>query len=112
MTPLKTMDYAFVVNDKKIKAQGFKRGDVVLVTGLKVVPAKRDDPYLQRVLIHVIKVNSETGEHYLPSEKNEHLIYFVDPRSFEKLGESKQEFYSRALEDQYAGSNRHGHLAV
>lgn len=102
---IKSMDYAYIRNDKQVKEVGLSRGDVVLVTGVKVAPIKKDDPYLQRVFVHVVKVNEDDGYHFIPSEGNDHKIVLMDPRSLDKLGEEGQEFYKECLTKQYESSD-------
>lgn len=99
---IKPMDYCLVVNDKTMKGSGLFRGDAVLVTGLKVAPVSKKDPYLQRIYAHVIKV-AQDGHHFVPSEDNDNMIYLVDPRNLEKLPEDDQTFLGGKLVAQYNG---------
>lgn len=100
MTPIKALDYAFVVNDKKMKGSGLVRGDLLMVTATKVAPVKKSDPYLQRVYVLAIKVVD--GEHQVPGEGNDYLQYMVDPRNLEKANEKTAKDMQVALEAQYA----------
>lgn len=93
------MDYATIVSDKKLKGSGLERGQEVLVTGVKPVPASKKDPYLQRILAHVIKIVD--GEHQIPSEKNDYLAYLLDPRSLEKVSDERKSELEEALRKQY-----------
>ena len=93
-------DYVYIVNDKKLKGSGLDRGDVVYVTGTKVAPVSAKDPYLQRVYIHCIFVK-HNGEHLVPKEDNDHVLYLIDPRNVEPLDEEGTEFYRQKLKEQY-----------
>lgn len=73
-------NYYTITSDKKLKGSGLRRGDYVLVTNLKVVPIKKDDPYLQRVYAVVLKVEPD-GTHLVPGDLNDYSIYLVDPRN-------------------------------
>lgn len=88
MTPLRVMDYCKVVSDKKLKGSGLQRGDRVLITSVKPVPAKKSDPYLQRLVVVVLKVEEE--QVLVPKDGNEHKAYLVDPRNLEKVPEEER----------------------
>jgi hypothetical protein len=74
-------------------------GDVVLVTGTTLVPATHKDPYLQRTLTTVIKVEGETL--LMPKEDNEHMAYLVDPRSLEKVNDEDAKRYNDNIGKQF-----------
>lgn len=97
---IKSLDYAYIINDKDLKHVGLNRGQLVLVTGLKPAPIKKDDPYLQRIFAHIIPVDKD-GLHHIPKEDNDNMIYLVDPRSLEKVNEKTQEELEEALRHQY-----------
>ena len=82
--------YCSVSSRKGLKGSTLEAGDYVYVTDLRVAPVKKDDPYLQRVFVMVVKVDSTTGYHEIPDNKmgensNEHKIYMVDPRKLSVL---------------------------
>ena len=99
MEIIKSMDYCRVITAKKMKGSGLEQGDVVLVTGTKVVPAKKTDPYLQRIYVFVIRVLE--GDHQIPSEKNGYKAWLVDPRNLEKLPLEETEQFKDSFEKQY-----------
>ena len=78
---IKVMDFCRVVSDKKLKGSGLVRGDIVVVAGVDNVPASRQDPYLLRTVVRVLRVVD--GEIQYPKEGNENKIYLIDPRSVE-----------------------------
>jgi hypothetical protein len=89
MEAINVMDYGVVVSKKKLKETGaevgnyLSPGDLVLVAAKEFVPFSAADPYLQRMYVSVIKVVD--GEHQLPNEKNDYLVFKIDPRSLEKV---------------------------
>lgn len=95
--PLKSGDYVRVVSKKGLDGSGLKVGDHLLIAGLKVLPEKRSDPYLQRTYSMCLRV--EDGVHLLPSEDNEEKIILVDPRKLELLPEEITEVYKKNLEN-------------
>ena len=100
---IKTMDYCWVTNDKKMKGSGLKRGDMLLVTGTRVAPATNRDPYLQRIFVVAVKVVD--GLLLMPKDDNEHKAYLVDPRNLSKVPDNLQKFMQEAAEKQYAPAN-------
>jgi hypothetical protein len=102
MAKIQSMDYVFIVNDKKLKGSGLKRGDVMLVTGTKQVPASAKDEYLTRDILVLIKVDSN-GTHFIPKSGTDDKAYLVDPRNVEKLDDSSSKIYSDFLRLQYGG---------
>jgi hypothetical protein len=98
MKTLNTMDFARVINDKKLKGTGLSRGDTVMVMGTKPVLAKKGDPYLFRTLMVVAKYLE--GIVQVPGEGNDHKGYLVDPRSLEKVSDNEQEEYTKTISKQ------------
>lgn len=80
------------VTTNKIKESGLVAGDVVMVAGTKVLPEKRNDPYLQRIYTIVFKF--EEGSLPLPKDDNDVMSYLVDPRNLEKVNEEDYKKYS------------------
>lgn len=93
------MDFAIVVNDKKMKGSGLSRGDMVMITGLKPAPVKKSDPYLQRIFVVSVKVDE--GKPLVPKDGNDYKAYLIDPRNLEKLPEDKQEQLKEDLKHLY-----------
>jgi hypothetical protein len=105
MTKIQPMNYVFIVNDKKLKGSGLNRGDIMMVTGIKPVPASSKDPYLNRDILVVVKVDSNTGEHLIPTEGKDHKAYLIDPRNVEILDDASSKIYSDFLLLQYGKYN-------
>ena len=103
MSKIETMSYAFVVSDKKLKGSGLSRGDIVMVTGTKMVPASRHDPYLMREIVVAIYVEPN-GNHHVPGESNEYKAYLIDPRSLAQVDESLDALMKEALNRQYGNT--------
>lgn len=101
MSKIQPMDYVFIVNDKKLKGSGLNRGDIMLVTGTKQVPASSKDEYLSRDILVTIKVDSN-GTHLIPKEGSEDKAYLVDPRNVERLDDKSSKIYSDLLLLQYS----------
>lgn len=99
MNPIRSMDYCDVVSSKGMKGSGLSVGQVVLVTATKVVPEKRNDPYLQRVYVLCMLV--EDGVHLVPKEGEDHMQYLIDPRCLERVSEERAEEYREMLREQY-----------
>lgn len=98
--PLYAMDYAIVVEDKKMKGSGLVRGDILMVSSTKVTPVKKSDPYLQRVYVLCIRVVGD--EHQVPTQDNDYKVYLVDPRNLTKItDEDKLSQFKEALGKQY-----------
>lgn len=102
MVKIKSMDYVFIVSDKKLKGSGLVRGDLMLVTGTRQVPASAKDPYLSRELLLAVRVE-KGGTHQIPKETNEYKVYMIDPRNVEKLDDISSKLYSDLLLLQYGG---------
>lgn len=100
---IRTWDICWVISDKKLKDSGLKKGDTVLVSGTKVVPATKKDPYLQRVLCFVVKIVNDKVQ--IPTEKNDYMAYLVDPRNLEKVDEKTLKWAHQLLEDQYGSTS-------
>ena len=99
---IENMSYAFVVSDKKLKGSGLSRGDIVMVTGTKMVPASRQDPYLMREIVIAVYVEPD-GTHHIPNSKNEYKAYLIDPRSLAAADEQLSSLMKEALNKQYGG---------
>lgn len=97
---INSMDYCTIVSDKRMKDSGLFRGDTVLVTGVKAAPISKNDLYLQRIFVHVVKVEKD-GTHLLPLETNDYKVYLVDPRNLQKVDEETTERLQDALKRQY-----------
>lgn len=105
MNPIRNMDYAIITSRKGVKGSGLDLGQIVLVVGTKVLPAKKSDPYLQRVYVVAILVTSE-GEHCIPNpqegdEDNGYRSYLLDPRHLTKLDDDASEELREKLNEQY-----------
>lgn len=99
MTPIKPMDFAIVINRKKMTDSGLEVGDQVLVAGIKPAPAKRSDPYLQRLYVFVIKI--EGDKLLLPKGDNDYKAILVDPRHLEKIEGEELKRLNQLMENQY-----------
>ena len=80
------MDICRIVSRKGTKASGLKVGETVLVSSTKPMPAKRSDPYLQRIYV-VVLLMEKGGKVLIPKDDNEHKAYLMDPRNLEKVSE-------------------------
>ena len=105
---IKAGSYCVAVSRKKLKGSTIEVGDYVYVADVKVAPISKDDPYLQRVFVLVIKVDKDTGKHYIPnnskpSEEGDdgNKIYLVDPRGLELLGEDEVKRMVEAVNSEY-----------
>ena len=99
---IENMSHAFVVSDKKLKGSGLSRGDIVLVTGTRSVPASKQDPYLTREIVVVVYVEPN-GIHHIPKQGNDYKAFLVDPRSLAPVDENLQKLMNEALAKQYGG---------
>ena len=97
--PINSMDFCYVINDKKLKGSGLVRGDIVMVAGTLVVPASAKDPYLHRVLVRVILIKENKLLSDITNE--EHKLYIVDPRNLEKIVGDKEEWLKTSLRTQF-----------
>ena len=109
MDIIPTMAYCVASSKKGLKGSGLAVGENVLVVGTKVVPIKKADPYLQRVLFFCIRV-TEDGVHEIPDvyegeESNGFMQYLIDPRCLTMLTKEKQDSFKKALDKQYAPAN-------
>ncbi len=87
MTPIKPMDFCTVISNK-LTEHGLERGDEVLVATSRALPAKKSDPYLQRVYVLCNKIVD--GNVLIPKEGDEVAKnYLLDPRSLEKVNEER-----------------------
>lgn len=96
------MSYVQVVSDKKLKGSGLERGDILLVTGTKLVPASRQDPYLMREILVTVYVEPN-GNHHIPNSKSDYQAYLIDPRSVTKLNAELSAELNEHLVKQYGG---------
>lgn len=99
MDIIKDMDYARIVSDKKLKGSGLTKGDLIMVMANKVVPVKKSDPYLQRIVSIVARVVD--GKVLIPSSKSDNKAYVIDPRNLEKVSEDEEKELKQLLEEQY-----------
>jgi len=95
------MDFCYVIEDKKMKGSGLSRGDIVLVTGTRVVPAGYKDPYLQRVLVVAVKLDKKAELLQMPTETNDNKAYLIDPRNLSRVNEEDQKCFEAMIEKQY-----------
>lgn len=95
---LNDMDFAYVVRDKKLDNTPLSRGDIVLLISHKVVPSSSKDPYLLRKLFVVVGLG-EDNLPLIPSNKNEHKAYLLDPRCLEKVDHDLQEQLKEKLKE-------------
>lgn len=98
---IKAFDFGRIVSSKKVKDSGLGMGDVVLVMGTRVVPASRKDPYLNRTLVVVSKV--EGGLIQIPKDNNNYKAYLIDPRSLEKIEGEEFDKLNEEREKQFGG---------
>ena len=98
-TPLSVNQFATVISDKKLKDTPLRRGDQVMVIAFKVVPATKDDVYLQRALSVVALVKD--GNVQIPDHNNDYMTYLVDPRNLEWVGEKGQADAEDGLRKQF-----------
>ena len=93
------MDFCVASSRKGLRESGINLGDVVLVTGTKIAPEKRSDPYLQRVYVLVMKMVDNVLQ--VPKDDNDYKVVLVDPRHLTKLNDEKQEAYREMIKEQY-----------
>ena len=87
MSPIKAMDFCQVIS-KELGEHGLERGEEVLVATTRALPAKKSDPYLQRIYVLCNKIVD--GKVLIPKEGDDIAMnYLVDPRSLEKVGEER-----------------------
>lgn len=99
MKMIGTNDFCIVVSDKKLKNSGLKRGDVVMVAGVKPAPIKKSDPYLQRIFVVGLRFDGDNLQ--VPKEDNDFLAYLIDPRNLEKLPDEEQLILVEKINKQY-----------
>lgn len=86
--PIKTMDFGRVSSNRKLRGSGLSAGDLVMVYAIGVAPAKKNDPYLQRVYVTVLKVDDDGT---LPGViGQERAGITLDPRNLTKVEENEQ----------------------
>lgn len=98
--PIKSMDFCVTSSRKGLRGSGLELGQKVLVVGVKPLPEKRNDPYLQRIYSLVVLV--EDDKICLPNADegvgdNGYRTYLIDPRCLTKLGEDDQVELSKLL---------------
>lgn len=82
MKEVKDMDVCRVVSKKLAKDSGLHLGDLVFVMGSRYVPATQKDPYLQRKLVVVARIDKEFVVQ-IPGDSNDYKAHLMDPRSLE-----------------------------
>jgi hypothetical protein len=97
MNIVKPMDFCRLVSRKATKDTTLNIGEVVLVAGLKPLPEKRSDPYLQRIYAIVLRVVEDVVQ--IPKEDNEYVSFIIDPRGLERMSEKEQESFHEKLGD-------------
>lgn len=98
---IKTWDVCRVVSRKKVDQSGLNVADIVMVSAIKPAPIKKNDPYLQRIYVLVMKIAE--GGIQIPSEDNDYRAYLVDPRALEVLNEDETLFYKGLIQNQFGG---------
>lgn len=98
---LKTMEFAMVVSDKKLKEAGLTKGDEVMVMSSKDVAFKKNDPYLKRTLFIVAKI--EGNDVLIPASDNDYQAVVVDPRSLQLVSPERRKELFDALNKKYNG---------
>jgi hypothetical protein len=93
------MEFVEVVSDKKLKAFGITRGDVLMIAGFKQGVEKASDPYLTRKYAVVTRVVDEVVQ--IPDENNDYMTYVIDPRNVQGVGPERQSYYEGLLQKQY-----------
>lgn len=81
------------IKGKKLVKDGFKKGDLVFVSGTKLLPYKESDPYVQRIYMICERV-AKAG--YVDHRN----MYLVDPVSLIKCDEEEQEKFTALLAGQ------------
>ncbi|NOQ73257.1 MAG: hypothetical protein GQ574_14715 [Crocinitomix sp.] len=101
-TLLKPLDFCTVVS-KKLADHGLVQGEEVLVAATRALPAKKSDPYLQRIYVLCNKIVD--GEVLIPKEGDDVAMnYLVDPRSLEKVSEERGIELLTALNAQFGNA--------
>jgi len=102
MNPIKPMDFAVIISDK-LREHGLERGEEVLVATTRALPAKKSDPYLQRIYVLCNKIVD--GRVLIPKEGDDVAMnYLVDPRSLEKVNEERGVELLTALNAQFGNT--------
>lgn len=98
------MDYAIVLNSKKVRGSGLSPGQEVMIISTKVLPEKRSDPYLQRVYVVAVLLD-ENGLPLIPNsskkEDNGHRGYLLDPRNLQKIEGERKTHLKKLLEEKH-----------
>jgi len=96
---IKALDFCTVVSSK-LGEHGLERGEEVLVATTRALPAKKSDPYLQRIYVLCNKIVD--GKVLIPKEGDDVAMnYLVDPRSLEKVNEERGVELLTALNAQF-----------
>ena len=99
MNPIKPMDFCTIISNK-LSEHGLERGEEVLVATTRALPAKKSDPYLQRIYVLCNKIVD--GKVLIPKEGDDVAMnYLVDPRSLEKVDEERGVELLTALNAQF-----------
>lgn len=96
---IKVWDVCRVISRKKTDKSGLMIGDIVMVSSIKPLPVKRNDPYLQRIYM-VVMIVTEDGIQ-IPAEGNDYHSYLVDPQALEVVSEDEALKYKNFIREQY-----------
>ena len=94
---IEPMQFATIISAKKLKKSGLSLGEEVFVVGSKVLPEKKNDPYLMRYYVIVVKLD-EDNIPLIPTETDENYAWLVDPRNLEAFNSEKQADYTAKFE--------------
>lgn len=92
---IRPLDFCLVTS-KKLDGSTLSRGDEVLVGTVKSVPAKKSDPYLQRIYLGVHKV--------VEDQADLSITIIVDPRSLAKVSKERQDELMQKMEEKFEKS--------
>lgn len=98
--------FVFLVSRKNLKGSNLSVGEELMIISYTKTPAKRNDPYLERLWAVVVKLN-EKGLPILPSqdkEDNAHS-YIVDPRHLQIVSKERGKELNKILIDHYETIN-------
>ncbi len=102
MDQIKPMDFCTIISNKLV-GHGLERGEEVLVATTRALPAKKSDPYLQRVYVLCNKIVD--GIVLIPKPgDDEAKNYLVDPRSLEKVSKERGVELLTALNAQFGNT--------
>ena len=103
-------DWVSLTSRKKMKDSGLSVGQVMMVVSTQPLPAKKSDPYLQRVYVVCMKHTEENGLEIPNSVKDEEgneietngfKAYLIDPRNLTLLDGEDQVKYHELLVAQF-----------